>query len=147
MRRRRWRTAVLWGGCTLSVLIAAAFTVSGWYMVWGEIRGGPYVGVHGGALVLAYPSARTGAGHSRHDKGLPLALVGMAFRNFRAIPLVYPFAAIALPTMLVWRFVPKFPRGHCRRCGYNLTGLTEARCPECGTGFGRSDKNAGSASS
>ena len=42
---------------------------------------------------------------------------------------------VAIPTLLVWRFVPKFPRGHCRRCGYNLTGLTEARCPECGAGF------------
>jgi hypothetical protein len=28
-------------------------------------------------------------------------------------------------------------RGLCTRCGYNLTGLTEPRCPECGTGFGR----------
>lgn len=23
----------------------------------------------------------------------------------------------------------------CRRCGYNLTGLNEPRCPECGTPF------------
>src|SRR4051794_5727084 len=23
----------------------------------------------------------------------------------------------------------------CPRCGYNLTGLTEARCPECGTQY------------
>jgi hypothetical protein len=23
----------------------------------------------------------------------------------------------------------------CTKCGYNLTGLTESRCPECGTGF------------
>ncbi len=26
-------------------------------------------------------------------------------------------------------------QGHCLTCGYNLTGLTEPRCPECGTGF------------
>lgn len=25
--------------------------------------------------------------------------------------------------------------GHCRRCGYNLTGLIDPRCPECGTAF------------
>jgi predicted amidophosphoribosyltransferase len=23
----------------------------------------------------------------------------------------------------------------CRRCAYNLTGLSEPRCPECGTSF------------
>lgn len=23
----------------------------------------------------------------------------------------------------------------CVQCGYNLTGLVEPRCPECGTGF------------
>jgi hypothetical protein len=26
-------------------------------------------------------------------------------------------------------------RGLCRNCGYNLRGLTEARCPECGKAF------------
>ena len=26
-------------------------------------------------------------------------------------------------------------RGQCIACGYNLTGLTERRCPECGTPF------------
>ena len=51
------------------------------------------------------------------------------------LPLWIPPLAVAIPTILVWRFVPKFPRGHCRRCGYNLTGLTEARCPECGQPF------------
>ena len=25
--------------------------------------------------------------------------------------------------------------GHCEKCGYNLSHLTEARCPECGTHF------------
>lgn len=28
---------------------------------------------------------------------------------------------------------------HCPHCGYDLTGLTEYRCPECGRGF---DENA-----
>jgi len=27
--------------------------------------------------------------------------------------------------------------GFCSRCGYNLTGLVEPRCPECGTAFDR----------
>lgn len=29
------------------------------------------------------------------------------------------------------------PAIHCPTCGYNLTGLPENRCPECGTAFKR----------
>jgi len=28
---------------------------------------------------------------------------------------------------------------YCPTCGYNLTGLTESRCPECGEGFSRAE--------
>lgn len=28
-----------------------------------------------------------------------------------------------------------YPIGHCWDCGYNLTGLSEPRCPECGSQF------------
>ena len=50
-------------------------------------------------------------------------------------PLWLPIVIVAIPTLLVWRFGPKPPKpGHCQ-CGYNLTGLTEARCPECGEAF------------
>jgi hypothetical protein len=31
--------------------------------------------------------------------------------------------------------VPFADSPHCRTCGYNLTGLTSNRCPECGTSF------------
>lgn len=32
--------------------------------------------------------------------------------------------------------LPKTYRaGHCRSCGYNLQGLVEPRCPECGEPF------------
>ena len=51
-------------------------------------------------------------------------------------------------TVAVWSFGPglillylnrKFQRrialGRCQKCGYDLRGLSENRCPECGTGF------------
>ena len=37
-------------------------------------------------------------------------------------------------TLAVRRWRPPL-EGHCRDCGYNLTGLPERRCPECGTPF------------
>ena len=33
------------------------------------------------------------------------------------------------------RYWPVYPSGHCAVCGYNLRGLPEPRCPECGTAF------------
>lgn len=33
------------------------------------------------------------------------------------------------------RYWPLVPAGHCRVCGYDLYGLPEPRCPECGTPF------------
>ena len=44
----------------------------------------------------------------------------------------YPFAAVAVATLLVWRFGPKpVEPGHCR-CGYDLKGNVSGVCPECG---------------
>ena len=50
------------------------------------------------------------------------------------IPLWFPVLLVAVPTaMCWWRDRRRFPPGHCRRCGYNLTGNVSGRCPECGT--------------
>ena len=35
--------------------------------------------------------------------------------------------------------VPQDFHGFCPRCHYNLRGLAEPRCPECGRGFDPSD--------
>jgi hypothetical protein len=50
------------------------------------------------------------------------------------VPLWLPLIVLAIPTAILWwldrrRRLP----GHCRRCGYNLTGNVSGRCPECGT--------------
>jgi len=52
---------------------------------------------------------------------------------------VFPIAALLLvyPTVVVIRQRRRRRRNQCLKCGYNLTGLSEPRCPECGTPTGR----------
>ena len=44
--------------------------------------------------------------------------------------LMLPFMAI--PTAILWYRDRRPPRGHCQRCGYNLTGNVTGVCSECG---------------
>ena len=41
----------------------------------------------------------------------------------------------AMEYRLCTRRLRRIDGSHCFHCGYNLTGLTEPRCPECGTPF------------
>jgi hypothetical protein len=46
------------------------------------------------------------------------------------------YLLILLPVGLVWyrhrSSVRRHPPGHCKKCGYDLTGNESGRCPECG---------------
>lgn len=35
--------------------------------------------------------------------------------------------------IILWRKCLKQPKGHCQKCGYDMTGNTTGRCPECNT--------------
>ena len=102
-----------------------------------QVVNGPFALISMGVLVVGIDSEFAGGIFVERN-----TLWWKSWNMFRIgpyawIPLWMLFAAIGIPTLLVWRLVSKFPRGHCRRCGYNLTGLTQARCPECGEGFAR----------
>lgn len=43
--------------------------------------------------------------------------------------ILLPLAALILVASCRRRVAP--PPGHCRKCGYDLTGNTSGRCPEC----------------
>lgn len=70
-----------------------------------------------------YPAASmTMLGDLIHWSWLTVDAYGIGF----TLPLWIPFAVFAVPTGLLWGidwlFARRIPVGHCRRCGYNLTG-------------------------
>jgi len=60
---------------------------------------------------------------------LPFASPG---GNVIVVPLWIPVLLFAVPTaFLFWRD-RRIPSGHCRQCGYDLTGNVAGVCSECG---------------
>ncbi len=51
---------------------------------------------------------------------------------FLILPLWPLVVAIAIPTAWFWRRDRRHPPGHCKRCGYDLTGNVTGVCSECG---------------
>jgi hypothetical protein len=49
------------------------------------------------------------------------------------VPIWLPFLLFAAPTTWLWHRNRRVPPGHCRKCRYDLTGITTGICPECGT--------------
>lgn len=138
MSRRRLRIVTLWTGATLLLLIMAAFVVSGWRQVLVEVPYGPSVCVMEGTLLVGIPGVSGEWTYSayQHSHGFRSWLGFVGWDNgWVIVPLPLMLFVVAVPTCLVWWFGPKpIKPGHCR-CGYDLTGLTEPRCPECGLPF------------
>ena len=66
--------------------------------------------------------------------------------RYGVMPFYVPILALlVIPLFLLRRrlFASGRRTGACRRCDYDLQGLTEPRCPECGTPFEMSSKPQG----
>ncbi len=145
---RRLRTFILITGTTLCVLIAAVFVVSGWWQVAFQVptpRGPALYLVAGSVLIVndQMLSAPVSAGSQPFNLsrwngwvfqrlGSKLARGPTIIVTYIEFPLYALFAAVAVPTLLAWRFWPMAVRpGHCP-CGYDLRGNESGTCPECG---------------
>lgn len=124
-------------GLVMCVLIVAVSVASFWrpFTVWPP--SGRAVTMSQATLWMARP---TPSGFPRADR---IQVVGgfSLWPRTRMGLLVLPawmfLLVVLIPTLVAWqRIRRKYPPGHCLTCGYNLTGLPELRCPECGTKFG-----------
>lgn len=117
----------------IASLASCLFTAVYWTAVWRrDVRWTP-------AKVLASVLSVVGAGLL----GIVLmALLGPITYGFQAIQVATLGAQSAwlVATILLWRDTTPRPAAKadeivCPACGYNLAGLTEIRCPECGARF------------
>lgn len=137
---RRLRSLLLWSGSLLCVLVAVAFVASAWYLVVIRVPTpfGPSISLHAGSAlfiedelrsILVFVEPSTLGLSLWNDWGW-----GGEFWVYVKLPLYAVFVAVAVPTLLVWRFGRKpIKVGHCS-CGYDLCGNESGRCPECGRG-------------
>jgi hypothetical protein len=133
-------------GVAISALLAAMLLASFvWTVEWNVRRPTCDAWLADGALALTWwrPSPglildARGFYISRHTGGYqPIRWVQTRATGAEisvAVPLWLPLLLSTVVTALPLRRPPRATlRGRCSTCGYDLTGNTSGRCPECGT--------------
>lgn len=149
-RRSRFRRIAKRAGLVLCVLVLVAWGVSSvWAITWegsigtqhggfSLIQGTVQLGLYSSDLMPNYH--RLGLTVDRWTFTVPRDQFGLCLPVARRmpsggvvlVPLWLTFALLAVPAALLWWRDRRPPRGHCQRCGYNLTGNLSGVCPECG---------------
>lgn len=145
------------GASLVRTIIIAATVVSmvGWGLLFAEVRSvlvtGPIVLVLGLILLirsirLHFPSGLAlGILHCAVPILLTLLVAAMSWSPeeskwpFVGIGGLYLAATLPLANAAYWLVPTRRDPNRCVRCGYLLCGLTEPRCPECGTPFNPAD--------
>ena len=156
-RRSRVRRIAKWAGTCLSFLILAIWGLS--YAEQGRVFwaiGRCYVAIGNGGVGLYWWLPDSTPPH--HASNEDLAFVScqlelIAARGWRPTlergtwgggvysRLWMPTMLFAIPTAVLWIIDRRrIPPGHCRTCGYNLTGNLSGRCPECGSAASAADE-------
>ncbi len=140
---RNRRRIAKWAGLVVCVLIVVTWVVSQRWVCWYDGDGWA-LACGSGAIGVGTGVAYNPAGWQVLDSGwddfrwryqLPRFTRisgGTVAGTEYSIPLWMPLLAVAIPTAILWRRDRRKPPGHCRKCGYNLTGNVSGRCPECG---------------
>ena len=118
--------------------------LAGWYLEYAWYTPERHkmlyiVGLQGSALIVTHGPVLL------YDPPLlwayPQQFGSTADRWLLSVPLWIPFIFFAAyPILVLIKTIRRRLRrkpGHCSNCGYDLTGLPEPKCPECGTEFER----------
>ena len=160
-RSSQLRRLAKWVGVAICTLIAVVWVIGGWWYAYYAIR--PEITLHIDSGCVSYIQiARIPTYRRKRDRNL--AQFEIAFSPFPTpkwkwtpkylaskgnrlltLPCWIPLLFVGLPTaILFWRDRRRrIPAAHCQKCGYDLTGNTSGRCPECGAAVkGNSDAHS-----
>jgi len=149
----------MWAGLTVSAVLVLAFLVSmRRQLVWHYGYSVEVVALHSGCIMVNWSTAwlvdKPADLSSRRiwlqDRQWPVLWWGYSkafanrFGRFRTvvIPLWIPFVIVSALTVVAWHRSRRVPPGHCRSCGYDLTGNATGRCPECGAASAPTSRQA-----
>ena len=144
MRLRPSRAGRVWVVTALTLLVIAVSVLSTratldlmYWRVSGELAGG-------GMTLVVYLSSEMdpwefyAAAFWERTWNLENAVLPRAGREpgwwdiWVVIPMWLVCGGAVAVCAVVWWHALRVGKGHCRLCGYNLTGNTSGRCPECG---------------
>ena len=159
MRRPfRLRRIAKWTGVGICTFIAVVWLLSGWWYVLSIHRSGFVLGIQAGRMFYTQDSRPPMLHFLRDERhklkfgfrsGVPTPIwvwtpesrrvlyfdAPIGSRHTAFVPCWVPFLFVVFPTAILWYLDRRrIPPGHCRNCGYDLTGNTSGRCPECGRG-------------
>lgn len=157
MTRRRTRRALAFAGLALCLLMLVALLLNQWWDYYGVTDAvGTTIYISRGSLGVTWVEGQswfaTGTSTVAYSNRSPNwslfpSTTNALWSNWKiwpalekngkfhtgTIPLWILFVLIAVPSAIaLWRTRRLAVAGHCTRCGYNLTGNTTGRCPECG---------------
>jgi hypothetical protein len=147
MKLSRLRRVLKWTGTGTCLVIASAAAVCMWCVVFYDASTWS-IGISSGALWVTWDrvpprtARRFAVVPLRRDFPNQWIVYGLRPQGWgavdaptvrlRTVPLWILFVAIGLPTTWLWRLDRRRPAPGACRCGYDLTGNTSGRCPECG---------------
>lgn len=141
MSRSRTRWIAKWTGVGACVVLLATWVMSIIWLIRFDTQAVEFL-AHSGCLQFTTPNPLPSRGWGLHRRAFgelrlwgELSSVNAGGRAFRTaiVPLWVPLLALAGPTIWLWRRDRRHPAGHCRKCGYDLTGNVSGVCSECGT--------------